>query len=276
MDRVLLLHSSASSARQWDALAQLLAPHHEVHAIDLHGHGAQPAWSASAPMALADEAALAAPLLRGTRGVHLVGHSYGGAVALKLAALHPQLVRSVVVYEPVAFRLLFEDTASHAEVNEVLTLVVDLHERLAHGDLHAAAQRFVSYWSGAAAWDAMPTARRAAVAARMPSVRRHFDAVFAERPARIDGAVRTLCLSGVDTAASTRRIGQLLRHALPQASHERLPDMGHMGPLTHGPVVNRRIASFLDERRERASLSAPTPQSAVLPSLGAEHALTRA
>jgi pimeloyl-ACP methyl ester carboxylesterase len=264
MDTVLLLHSSASSARQWDALAALLAPHFVVHAIDLHGHGAQPAWVGAAPLTLADEAALALPLMRGAQRVHLVGHSYGGVVALKLAALLPQVVKSVVVYEPVAFRLLFEDAASRAEAADVLALVIDLRIHLAHGDPVAAAQRFIAYWAGAAAWSTMPAARRDAVAARMPSVLRHFDAVFAERPVRPLGA--TLCLSGADTVASTRRVGQLLRRALPQAAHERLPGMGHMGPLTHAQAVNRRIADFLflDAGHTRAPAPARTPQPAAL------------
>ena len=40
---VVLLHSSASSARQWDALAQALEPQFQVHAVDLFGHGRRPA-----------------------------------------------------------------------------------------------------------------------------------------------------------------------------------------------------------------------------------------
>ncbi len=40
---VVLLHSSASSSRQWSALVELLGPRFDVRAVDLHGHGAQPA-----------------------------------------------------------------------------------------------------------------------------------------------------------------------------------------------------------------------------------------
>ncbi|MBL7261900.1 alpha/beta fold hydrolase [Paractinoplanes lichenicola] len=38
----------------------------------------------------------------GPRGVHLVGHSYGGTVAMLAAAARPDLVRSLVMVEPCA------------------------------------------------------------------------------------------------------------------------------------------------------------------------------
>lgn len=38
-----------------------------------------------------------------TRGTHLVGHSYGGVIALLIAARRPQLLRSLTVIEPPAF-----------------------------------------------------------------------------------------------------------------------------------------------------------------------------
>ena len=62
-----------------------------MRAIEFHGHGEQPAWRGNAPMTLADEAALAIPALEEAGGAHVIGHSYGGAVALKLATMRPRL-----------------------------------------------------------------------------------------------------------------------------------------------------------------------------------------
>lgn len=41
-------------------------------------------------------------------GAHLVGHSYGGVVAMLAAGAHPELVRSLAVLEPPAFGLVAE------------------------------------------------------------------------------------------------------------------------------------------------------------------------
>ena len=50
---VVLLHSSGSSGRQWDALTATLQTRYRLHAIDLHGHGSTAAWAGGRPMRLA-------------------------------------------------------------------------------------------------------------------------------------------------------------------------------------------------------------------------------
>ena len=85
----------------------------------------------------------------------------------------------------------------------------------------------------------------------MGSVLPHFDALLNDD--RIAAALhRTdapmLLLTGASTVASTRRIGEMLRAALPRAQHVLLPGMGHMGPITHADAVNGCIAGFLQSR----------------------------
>ena len=250
-ETVVLLHSSGSSSRQWSGLIELLSPRYDVRAVDLHGHGAQPAWPDRQPLALADEVTLVEPILREVGPVHLVGHSCGGVVALKVAELHPQSVRSLVAYEPVLFRWLFDADPDSDAAREVIEVAEGIRQALHARSYRRAARPFVDYWSGTGAWDAMPELRRQAVAARMGSVLPHFDALFnddgvATALHRIEAPM--LLLTGASTVASTRRIGELLRAALPRAEHALLPGMGHMGPVTHADEVNRRIAGFLQRQ----------------------------
>jgi pimeloyl-ACP methyl ester carboxylesterase len=200
------------------------------------------------PLALADDAALLAPLLAAAGSAHLVGHSYGGAVALKAAALYPAQVCSVTAYEPVLFRLLDGDAGSAAAVRAVRAVAGTLREELAQGRAELAAQRFVDFWSGTGAWQSMPPVRQQAIAPRMPAVARHFDALFADTLAAADlqrVGVPMLLLTGGDTADATRRIGALLQQALPHVQHATLPGAGHMAPLTDPARVNAYIADFL-------------------------------
>ncbi len=255
MSSVVLLHSSAASARQWDALARTLSERFDVHAIDLHGHGARAPWHGTKPLALADEAALVEPVLGRGRRVHLVGHSYGGAVALEVARQHPGAVASVAVFEPVLFRLLRDDAASHAEWQAVAGLSAALDASVAQQRDHAAAERFVDFWSGHGAWARLSAAQRESIARRMPSVAPHFGAVFGAadpRPALARGGVPVQSLVGERSVAPARRIAHLLAASLPRAEHARLPSMGHMGPLTHAAVVNTRITDFLERQVEPA------------------------
>ncbi len=247
---VILLHSSGSSGRQWDTLVTALQSRFRLQTVDLHGHGSTPAWTGGRPLTLEDEAALVAPLLAAApEGVHLVGHSYGGGVALKLAHLHAQSVRSVAVYEPVLFRLLFDYNPTHAPAREVIAAAARIHTSLLVGHTDRAARHFVDYWSGSGTWDAMPMSRRHTVIARMPALAPHFRALFNDGLRRADLSrlrMPVLCLTGARTKASTRRIGELLRLAMPNGMHEMLPAMGHMGPVTHGGVVAARLSGWLD------------------------------
>lgn len=245
---VVLLHSSASSARQWDALIRLLQPRFRVHAIDLHGHGAQPRWQGAAPFALADDAALVAPLLADAGSVHLVGHSYGAAVALKAASLHPHRVCSLVAYEPVLFRWLIEEQPRPDATWDAIAIAEAVRNRMARNREDLAAQCFIDYWSGPGAWDAVPETRRISISGRMRSILQQFDALIREPLSRADVAalrMPALFLSGAHTVRATRHLAQRLRAALPAASHVVLPDMGHMGPITHADEVNRSIVRFL-------------------------------
>jgi pimeloyl-ACP methyl ester carboxylesterase len=262
---VVLLHSSASSGRQWDGLIAALGVSYRTQAVDLHGHGGTRPWPQSRPMQLDDDIALVHPLLRAAGGVHLVGHSYGGALALKIAALHPERVRSVVVYEPVLFRLLFDYRPRDPAANEVLIVAESIRTRLALGQAESAAERFVDFWSGAGAWAALSAPRQQLIMARMPTVAAHFGALFTDS-LDLDAVSRlpmpVLCLTGAKTRAATRRIGELLRYALPRAAHRMLDDLGHMGPVTHAAAVNALIGRFLDSLAGRAQSFTPIRRAA--------------
>jgi pimeloyl-ACP methyl ester carboxylesterase len=255
---VVLLHSSASSPRQWVDLVEMLRRDFRVLAVEFHGHGLRPDWPHQRRLALADDAALAVPLLELVGGAHVIGHSYGAAVALKLACMHPRLVHGLVAYEPVLFRLLADDPVHPEHVQEVRRVAGLMRDRIEAGHHDAAARLFVDFWSGAGAWQALTAKQQQAVEQRMTSVMRHFDALFGEPFAReqlAHMAMPMLFLTGSRTTAVARRIAQLLRAALPLADHEELAGLGHMGPITHSHIVNERVRQFLSPHSRFACTS---------------------
>lgn len=98
---VVYLHGLGGSATNFTDLAGLVATRLPGMAIDLPGFGfsAPPEGFDYAPDSHAE---VIAAFLAGQRcgPVHLVGNSMGGAVALLLAARHPQLVRSLTLLAP--------------------------------------------------------------------------------------------------------------------------------------------------------------------------------
>ena len=91
-----LLHGLASNARFWDLSAPYLAHELRVAALDERGHGlsAKPDDGYDFATVAGDVAAFIERL--GLERPLLIGHSWGGNVALQVAADHPELVCGVV------------------------------------------------------------------------------------------------------------------------------------------------------------------------------------
>jgi pimeloyl-ACP methyl ester carboxylesterase len=197
---------------------------YEVHAVDLHGHGRRSAWPAGAADARR-RGRLAAPLLAAAGSAHVIGHSYGGAVALKLASLQPDRVRSVVVYEPTLFRILVEEGAWGLPARDIRFTADAIRAFVRAGRPAEAARHFVDFWSRRGQYDRMSASRQRGIDERMATVLAHFDALFAEP--LTSAALRRLTmprlfLTGADTVATTRHLGELLRLGVPGAVHETL------------------------------------------------------
>jgi len=249
---IICLHASGGSGAQWRALADRMHSDFRVLTPDFYGHGATPTWNGAPATIVAADAARIARLAAGAAGpVHLVGHSYGGAVALRVALYHPDLVASVAVYEPVAMRVLFDYNPKHRAAAEVAEVAGAIGRELNGGNMERAAHRFYDYWSGAGSWAALAQERRVALARRMAVIHAHFasltrDVVELRDYRRLD--VPVLYLTGRGTRASTRRIGELLRYALPRVGSLAFDAMGHLGPVTHAGTVAHAIASFIGDR----------------------------
>jgi pimeloyl-ACP methyl ester carboxylesterase len=248
---VICLHSSTSYSGQWRALMDRLENRFRVLAPDLYGYGKSPAWPGDRPMYLDDQVALLEPMLRAAEEpFHLVGHSLGGAVALKTALTYPGSVRSLTVFEPVLFSVLVEHDPDGPAAHEILSVRDDTVRFADSGDLDASAQRFLDYWVGEGTWAATPEERRPRLAAGMSAVRSEWHAAFFD-PTPLAGFaaidIPTLYLTGSKSKLSTLAIARLLTVVLPDVRVEEVEGVGHMAPITHPDRVNIVIEEFLQE-----------------------------
>ena len=248
---VICLHANASTSGQWRGLMELLAPRWHVLAPDTLGAGRGPAWPALGGVRLADEVAALVPLLDTLPPrVHLVGHSYGAAIALKIALTWPDRVAGMVLYEPTLFALLFQQQSGHPAANGIADAVHAAGVAIDRDDTHGAAEIFIDYWMGTGAWAAMPPARRPAIAEATRNIRGWARALMQE-PATLADIVRLPMpldlIAGSQSPASAQAVWRLLAASLPRATVVELPGLGHMGPVTHPEAVNPAIAAQLDQ-----------------------------
>lgn len=250
MHRVVLVHCSASSSRQWKSLVAGLKGYRAI-APDLLGHGDRARWHGCGPLTLADEAQIIAEACPDGAPFHLVGHSYGGAVALNFALHHPGRVRSLTLIEPSCFHVLKSapETAD-AQLAEIQAVAEAVNRGVVAGDYAAAMQGFVDYWSGPGFWSGLAADRKTQFGHLAPIIATHFRSLIGDDTmlaayARI--VVPTLILCGTQSPQPSRMITRLLAETLPMARHRTIRGVGHMAPITHPDDVNPPILVHLGE-----------------------------
>ena len=247
---VVCLHANATSSAQWRGLMDLLASRFRVLAADSYDAGKGPRWDSDRVITLADEAKLLEPVLAAARSpLVLVGHSYGGAVALIAALRDPGRVRALVLYEPTLFALLDAERPRPNDADGIRNAVAEAAECLERGDVDAAAERFIDYWMEPGTWRRMPAERKPAIAESVRNVRRWAHALFTE-PTPL-AAFRSLdmpvlYMTGERSTASALGVARLLTATLPRVEVVKFAALGHMGPVTHPSQVNEEIARFLE------------------------------
>lgn len=246
---VVCLHSNASHAGQWRALMDLLADRFRVLAVDSYGAGKTADWPSSTEIQLADEVALIEPLLAASPdGVHLVGHSYGAAVAVKAALSDPSRVRSLALYEPTLFALVDRVQPRPNGTEGIQDAVRRAAACLDRGDHEGAARAFIDFWMGEGSFDRMPPERRPAIVESTRNVRRWAHALMTE-PATLEDlrrlAMPVLVLVGGRSPESSRCVADAIVPVLPNVQRVEFPQLGHMAPVTQPAPVNEAIAAFL-------------------------------
>jgi pimeloyl-ACP methyl ester carboxylesterase len=258
---VVMVHCSSATGSEWNKLRAALGDGFRCITPDQWACGKSDPWRGDSAFTLAEEAAPLIELLdRLGTPVHLVGHSYGGGVALRVARARPQLIRSLTLIEPSTFHLLRHGAADlRALFEEIAAVAATVTGAVTSGDYWGGMARFVDYWNGAGAWEAMPFDARIKLSQRLAKVVLDFRALF-EEPAGLDDyaalGLPTLLVCGENSPGPSRRIVELLHAALPNATVVRIPGAGHMSPLTHAEPVNTAIRDHVMRHATRSPASA--------------------
>lgn len=161
---LVLIHGSMLDSRTWAAQVEQFAARYRVIAVSLRHHYPNPSTGDMSDYTRKGHAADIAAMIRALSlgPVHLLGHSFGGAIALMLARDYPDMVRSLVLVEPAAVGLIMQKDQVEAQPFLAANgqAAQKARAELEAGNREAAMRAFHDFTLGAGGYDRAPQALR--------------------------------------------------------------------------------------------------------------------
>jgi pimeloyl-ACP methyl ester carboxylesterase len=252
---LVIVHGAWGDQRSFSRAAPILAGRSTVTRVSLRLHWPNP-WPASEQDAYdsylfeTHAADLAALIERSGRfPVDLLGHSYGGVVAVVLARGRPELVRRLILVEPSLIGLLRGRADGEKLLDGERTWRDGQLARLRSGEDPLAMMR--SWYDGKApgTFDAFPEWRRQIVTANARTMGPVLTHNWVDFPFRCEEAAAlrmpVLIVVGGKTGANMREITSILEGCLPDARRVVLPGSTHVIQYDAPEAMARAVVEFL-------------------------------
>jgi pimeloyl-ACP methyl ester carboxylesterase len=247
-----LVHGSWGDATGWAFAVPALAESFRVLAYDRRGHSRseRPDTQGSVDEDGDDLAALLEAL--DLAPAHVVTNSYGGNVALRLAARRPDLFRSLCCHEPPLLGLLAEDPEGRALAQQGARSLDSVARRIADGDHEGAARQFVEEVAfGPGAWEnELPPEGRETMIRNAPTFLdelRDPEQLAIEAGALNGIEVSVRLTQGSESPPFYARVIDRLEDLVPTATRETIETAGHVPHMTtperYVDVVRRAVLS---------------------------------
>ena len=240
---VVFLHSGVGSAGEWKQVFSLWPEGYRLVAIEAYRDGTGPGVAGRRSLDdYADQVYAVAEHVGVS--VCLVGFSWGGATALRVAAAAPELVDLLAVIEPEAYALLrTQDADAYAQI---CGLRDSWRAHVRAGRWYEGFEEFVDFYNGPGAFARWPPARREAFLAVQRARGDLWDVLFdglltLDALARVTAPVHVV--EGSQTSAVDQAICDVVRRHVPHAQHTLIEGAGHMMPLTHAAELTQTLVA---------------------------------
>jgi esterase len=243
---LVFVHGSGADLRTFGYQLQYFETSRRVIVYSRRHHHPNAAPTSGEEYRLTDHVADLATVIREVAGgrADVVGTSSGGLVALQLSAAHPDLVRRLVLVEPVVSGLV-----DHSS-DPALASLEAARNHLRSGDTEGALRKFVGAIIGPGAYDFMPATTRQmlldnlpelAAEARQPLPGHDLETCeqFPRRPRP------TLILSGGNSPGFFTTMSRRAAACIEGAAHEVIAGAAHAVHAQQVEAFNRRVQAFL-------------------------------
>ena len=154
----LLLHCSLAHGGVYSKLGAAVGGALELTSFDQPGHGRAADWEYEGD--LQDRVTeMALDLL--TEPMDIIGHSFGGTVALRLAVERPEMVRTMTLCEPVMMAVAKADNPKATEI--LKREMGGFYQALEDGRFEFAARMFTTLYGDGRPWDSLSDESREAI-----------------------------------------------------------------------------------------------------------------
>ncbi len=245
---MVFIHSTGATPQMWAA-----APVEALRGVEVFtpanlGYPPRLPVARDTPCGVDDDVALLGSQLPAEGTLHLVAHSYGGLVALKLLPAIQDRVGSVYLFEPVMFGALNRSAPKDPAVAAELKRFADdrwfLHDEDT-GGREAWLSAFIDFWNKPGSWSRMPEEAKASTRSLGWKMFQEVRSVFNDANDFEDFVVRAplTLVKAERSPASSRAMVDALAKVNPHAHVETLAGTGHMAPLTHPPIFAESLSA---------------------------------
>ena len=242
---IALIHCKLGKAGNWRKFLEALNTPVSPLLIELPGHGLAPDWDESREYS--DQALELALDEMPSEPIPLIGHSYGAALALRLAVERPYRVSSLILIEPVFFAAV-EGRWAFDKMKRDLS---GFESKMKSSQYAMAAKEFQSVWGDGTEWNDIPTDAKSYFTNRIGLVPAGNGLLFDDmpgvlRPGRLEELdMPVTFIDGGNSHPVIAEIISTIGDRIPDAEWVTVPEAGHMVPITHPDKVVEAIGDRL-------------------------------
>ena len=247
-ESVVFVHTGVSSSTQWRKVCDILKDSYRLLAVDLYGRGGTDPWPNKSAMQLDDEAELVRALISTCDdAVHLVGHSYGGAVSIRLTLAGQKGLKSLILIEPEVYPLLMQ-IGEEELFAKSRCVSEDFIDAVGKGTKEEAWSKFIDYYNGEGTWRSLPSTARKVFIRMTPTAVAGWLALFSNPTTLEDCRKLTLpttILCGECTMEVERRLSKIIAKLIPDCRYKIIKGAGHLSPISHPKEVAIELRDHL-------------------------------
>jgi len=249
----ILIHGSVSDYREWTKLIDALSQHYHVIAYSRRYHSPNPPPGPDADASLERQVDDLFEIIKALNinSPHIIGHSYGGAIALSFTLRHPEMVQSLVLAEPAVSGIMSKTPENDSVLKESQAVRMRMMEAFAKGNAEQIVKTYAAHVAPGDFEKATPEERKmllenvAAFQLDFTSRRTPFTCEDAQKI-----TVPVLVLAGNQSPLGLQRIAETTAQCIKGAKFVKISQATHWMQLDQPQVFDDEVIAFLAKTKK--------------------------